>query len=279
MKTVVLLFLSSVLLFSFGCSNNSDLPQENNDAPDLGKEFIPQTLTPITIAQGCLYGGGREGIAKQDLVITSQSEWDNLKNRMNNVSDNFTETEIDFTKYIVLAVFDEIKGNGGWSIDITDITEFADSILVTVDNLKTGNETRVITQPFHIVKISAASKKIVFRHQLIEDKYDLKNNLMGEWVEISPCDHCHTVSFLENDTVSEKWTMDEIIYTSSYRIIADDSIQIVRHWETNPDKKITNNKIIFCSNDSILIEKFTSRDAAVFPPEFIDIKLSKTKKP
>jgi hypothetical protein len=59
--------------------------------------------------------------------------------------------------------------------------------------------------------------------------------------------------------------------------MADDSIQIVRHWETNPDKKITNNKIIFYSNDSILIEKFTLSDAVVFPPEFIDIKLSKTK--
>jgi hypothetical protein len=30
----------------------------------------------------------------------------------------FAEAEIDFTQHIVIAVFEEVKGNGGWSIDI-----------------------------------------------------------------------------------------------------------------------------------------------------------------
>lgn len=54
-------------------------------------------------------------------------------------------------------------GNGGHTIDITNITEFETTIVVTVENLQTGNTSGVfVTQPYHIVKIPKATKPIVF---------------------------------------------------------------------------------------------------------------------
>ena len=125
----------------------------------------PQIITPILIAQGELYGNGEEGIIKQNLVIRTQQEWDNLLNAMNsvnNVSGNFAETEIDFNSYIVIAVFDEIRGNSGCSINIAHIIEYIDSIVVDVHNVTTTSGYDVMNQPYYIVKIPATNKNIVF---------------------------------------------------------------------------------------------------------------------
>jgi len=135
-----------------------------------GCDQLPSTVSskifPIVIEQGALLGNGQEGFPnKQFAVIKTAEEWENLKtqlNSVNNVTDNFTETNIDFSLYQVIFVIDEIKGNGGWSIDVTDITEYSDSIVVTVSNLKTGNVSDVITQPFEVVKIPVTYKPIIF---------------------------------------------------------------------------------------------------------------------
>jgi hypothetical protein len=103
-------------------------------------------------------------IPRQDLVITSREEWENLLNVMEKAYayPPVTETEIDFSKYQILAVFDEIQ-SGGSPIDITSITEEPDRIIVTVENLRLGS-VNSITQPFHIVKIPVSEKEIIFRH-------------------------------------------------------------------------------------------------------------------
>jgi len=80
-----------------------------------------------------------------------------------NLSNYFSETDIDFFQYQVIAVLDALKGNGGWSIDITDITEYQDEIVVTVENLKRGNLTAQVTHPFHIVKIPQSAKNVRFQ--------------------------------------------------------------------------------------------------------------------
>jgi hypothetical protein len=59
-------------------------------------------------------------------------------------------------------VFDEVKSDGGWSIDITNIENQENQIVVTVTNLHTGNITSVMTQPYQIVKIPVSDKEIVF---------------------------------------------------------------------------------------------------------------------
>ena len=183
MKKVILssiLMLPMFLLVFISCNNDED--NDNNNV----NEFTPQAITPDLIAQGELHGNGQESITKQNLVIKTPGEWDNLiaaMNSVNNTSNNFTETNIDFSKYQVIAVFDEVKNRGGWSIDITDITKYPDSIIVTVQNLNTGNVSRVFTQPYHIVKIPASEKKTVFQQEENNEKicYCIVDTLKGEW--------------------------------------------------------------------------------------------------
>ena len=134
-----------------------------------GEGEKPTTMPFVLVGKGSLYGNGREHIAKQNMVITTSTEWNRLigsMNSVNNGSGNITEEDIDFSQYQVIAVFDEIRGSGGWSIDITDITE-ANNIVVTYTNLETGKgaTTDNMTQPYHIVKIPVSSKKIVFKYK------------------------------------------------------------------------------------------------------------------
>lgn len=151
MKTKILrtLFLLSLLL-TLNCENDD----ENT-----------QTETAVKyseIAKGALFGNGEEGIAKSNLVISVQTDWENLMNQMNsvnNVTDDFVETEIDFNNFEIIVVFLEVKGNG-WEIEISEITENESLIFVSTTEMEFA--TSVMNQPFHIVKIPVTEKTIIF---------------------------------------------------------------------------------------------------------------------
>ncbi|OIQ30908.1 MAG: hypothetical protein BM564_01465 [Bacteroidetes bacterium MedPE-SWsnd-G2] len=148
-KNVLIILLT---IFVFSC--NSD---------DYNSELV--NIESTLIAKDNLYGNGDEGIIEQNLIISDQTTWNNLMTQMNlvnNVTDNFSETDIDFSEYKILAVFDEIKGNGGHSLEL-DITSNSENIIVNITYLAPeGNATTVMTQPFHIVKISNTNLPITF---------------------------------------------------------------------------------------------------------------------
>ena len=135
MKQLILI----ITLILFSCNSNDNETVRN--------------VNFSLIEQGQLYGNGAENIEKSNLIIQDISSWNDLIDKMNtvnNVSDNFTETDIDFSQYLIIAVFDEIYNNGGHSIDIVSILENENNISVKIDNLMTGDASSVITQPFHI---------------------------------------------------------------------------------------------------------------------------------
>lgn len=147
------LFLTLAICINFSCSNDDNYS-------------IFQPINPILIGKGNLYGNNLENLSQQRIVITSLYNWNRLLtnlNAVNNVTDSFTETDIDFNKFQIIAVFDEVKQYGGYSIDITSIAETETSIIVTVQHLLKGGGNAVITQPYHIVKILKLSKPIAFR--------------------------------------------------------------------------------------------------------------------
>lgn len=143
-------------IFAFGlnlaCSNSKD-------------HFTQQTINPILIGKGELYGNCFENLSQKRLVITNQNEWNDLilkLNSINNVTNSFTETDIAFDTFQIIAVFDDVKQYGGYSIDITNITENEKNIIVTVQHLLTGGINTVISQPYHIVKIPKSAKPLLF---------------------------------------------------------------------------------------------------------------------
>ena len=136
-----------------GCTNQND-------------ESLSLIISPILIGEGNLYGNGKENIAQQNLIISSNNAWTDLTDKINsanNETDNFTETEIDFSHFILLAAFDEIKMSGGYAIEITSIVETRYDLTVTIRrHAPKGGVYTVITQPYHIVKIPTTDKRIIF---------------------------------------------------------------------------------------------------------------------
>ena len=99
-----------------------------------------------------------------------------------------------------------------------------------------------------------------------------KNMLVGNWKEIYPR-YGNLVTF-SNDTMYHNFVMENVIWKSTYQFISKDSIQIARLWWLDGVAPCTtDNKIIFYSSDSILIERYYPSIAAVYPPQFHEIKL------
>ncbi|WP_400075216.1 protease complex subunit PrcB family protein [Winogradskyella sp. R77965] len=145
-------FAILVLLLALNCKSTQSQEKMN-------KEDI--TL----IAKGNLYGSGEEGIEKQNTVITNQSNWQDLMAKMNSinkVSDGFSESKIDFSKYTVIAVFDNVKTSGGHSLEL-DIKSNSENVEVEVSrNSPAGMATSLMTQPYYIAKIVKSDLPIIF---------------------------------------------------------------------------------------------------------------------
>jgi hypothetical protein len=119
------------------------------------------------------------------------------------------------------------------------------------------------------ILIITMSMLVSFSFANCDEKEEHTNPLVGIWVEKTPCNECCVYTITENE-IHQKYTSDETLYVSTYEWITADSIRVKRLWL---DNLITTNKIIFYSNDSILIKNFTMTVAAVYPPQFIDVTL------
>ena len=121
------------------------------------------TFPTNLIGVGSLEGNGQEGFSKQNIVVYNSATWNDLVTKMNsvnNVSDEFTETNIDFNTYSVIAVFDRVQGSSGYSVQITGVFDNSSNVIVKLNySQSVGNVLPVMTQPFHIVKVAALDKK------------------------------------------------------------------------------------------------------------------------
>lgn len=118
------------------------------------------------IAQGILSGAGEENIPRQNLVISDQESWDLLKAQMNTVNNetkNFSQIEINFSTEIIIASFDEVRGSGGYRIEIVNLAQEQNEIVATIRHTEPeGFVTTAITQPYHIIKVQTASHSVRF---------------------------------------------------------------------------------------------------------------------
>ena len=113
---------------------------------------VVQEITFVKISAG--FRGN--GDVPAQYVITNQTDWDRMF--------YYTNTEIDFSEYQVIAVFDQLRPNGCYSIKIIKVTEYANHIDVTAKNEYniTGTCIQAFQQPSHIVIIPVSDKPITF---------------------------------------------------------------------------------------------------------------------
>ncbi|WP_339752008.1 hypothetical protein [uncultured Winogradskyella sp.] len=150
MRTLLLLLM---LIFVVSCNNDDD----NNP------EFQPTEIAFTEVGRGSLLGNGDEGISESILLINTDTDWQNLMTQMNingNTTAGFSETDIDFETYSIIAVFLDVKLTS-WYLEITNIIENETNITVTIDEYQPIIFLNSITQPFHIVKIPKTDKPIV----------------------------------------------------------------------------------------------------------------------
>ncbi len=136
------------------------------------KDEVEKIDLPFEVSEinkGTLYGAGDEDIPQQNILIENESDWVGLMDKMNSVNDeteNFSETDIDFVNYMVLAVFTDVKSSGGYGIEMTDVIENTNTIDVTLSHQSPGSGgmvLTVITQPYHIVKVPKRDKPVNFQ--------------------------------------------------------------------------------------------------------------------
>lgn len=145
MKTTTL-----ILSFFLIVSCNKDINKDN--------EFQSSPITYTEIRKS--YSGYEEEIIPQsNLVITNQTDWQNLMTKMD--TSGFSETNIDFENYLVIAVFWPFETTCGNRFGIVNIIENENSISVSTEIYNYGSND-VPCQPFHIVKIPKSDKTIVF---------------------------------------------------------------------------------------------------------------------
>lgn len=146
-KTIKIL----IFLFLVGFFSNCSIIEETE-------------IIPTLIGKGNLMGS--ENIAQQNIVISNEVSWLDLIFQMdtyNSYSSGFTETDIDFETYMLVAVFDQIYGNGGHGLEINSIYENDTEIIIDVEKVNpAGDATCVISQPYYIVKIPKSNKTVVF---------------------------------------------------------------------------------------------------------------------
>ena len=125
-----------------------------------------KTIESNIMSQGNLYGSGEEGIVEQNLIITNQSDWDDvmlLMNSVNEVTQGFTETKIDFDTCTIIAVFDKVRSSGGYGLELNIETKSDEIIVNTIKTSPEGYASAVMTQPYCIVKVAKSDLPIVFK--------------------------------------------------------------------------------------------------------------------
>lgn len=138
---------------------------QNDEGQPLTSGNDPIAVGFTLIGDGELMGD--ENITGSNLVIDNEADWNALKTQMdlfNPYSQYFTETDIDFSAYKVIAVIDELRTSGGYDITIASITDNDGQLVVDVENSNPteANVTTVMTQPFHIIKIPNTDLPVVF---------------------------------------------------------------------------------------------------------------------
>ncbi|PTT16757.1 hypothetical protein DBR27_02055, partial [Flavobacterium sp. HMWF030] len=135
MKQIITLFSFLFLLTS--CSNDNNSNQSD--------------VSFSTVVQKDLSPSDQKPIAETKVVITDAQAWNAFITKISVVNEEskyFIDTNIDFTKFQIIAVIDQKYLNGGHTIDITKIAENKNKIYVKVEKLHTGNIATVLTQPY-----------------------------------------------------------------------------------------------------------------------------------
>lgn len=148
-----ILFLALAFLVFSACTRNED--------EDLQRDPIQQTK----IAEGTL--SSAETFPSQNLLISSEEDWKALIAALQQENPDvlhwFSETEVDFEQFQVLALIDEVRPHSSYYLSISEILETETQVEVKLQQGHTGEGFTVLSQPFYIARIAKTDKPVVFQ--------------------------------------------------------------------------------------------------------------------
>ena len=111
------------------------------------------------------------------MVLDNSAQWSNLwQLHTCNTEPSPPVPQVDFARYIVVAVFAGEKPTGGYSVEILSAdtsnsqTRDRQSLVITIEYRQPGAEdfvTEALTYPYHIIKIPKIdANKVVFKQFL-----------------------------------------------------------------------------------------------------------------
>lgn len=104
--------------------------------------------------------------SKMEYIIKDEIKWKEIWNIVYaNIEPTPKIIDIDFEKYMLIAVFQGIKNTGGYNIEIEKIIETVDTLEIYIKETKPSAEDMVseaLTQPCHIIKIEKIDKEVKF---------------------------------------------------------------------------------------------------------------------
>ena len=122
-----------------------------------------QELAIETLARG--NQSGQSGAAQY--VVQDGAAWSTVWAQANaTVMPAPPLPEVDFTREMVIAVFQGTKPSAGYSVNIARVLDSGNTVEVFVEDTSPGPQcfaASVLTSPYHIVKVQKVEKDIAFR--------------------------------------------------------------------------------------------------------------------
>ncbi|MBW3520036.1 protease complex subunit PrcB family protein [Flavobacterium sp. NKUCC04_CG] len=150
------LLITGLLWVMIACTTETESLNEKT-------EFTPLKLEMENVVQSSVMAYGELADSNDKLFVTidDQLTWQNL---LLQVHINQELQPIDFDASTLVAVFDQTRIFGGFSIDIVEIIEYEQQVLVSIGRLneEVGGITQAPTRPYHIVKIPKIDKPFVY---------------------------------------------------------------------------------------------------------------------
>ena len=147
-----ILFLALALPVFTACSKDGE------------EELQGKPIQQTKIAEGTL--SSAETVPSQHLLISSEEDWKALiaalQQHNPDVLHWFSETEVDFDQFQVLALIDEVRPHSGYYLSISEVLETETQIEVKLQQGHTDEGFTVLSQPFYIARIARTDKPVKF---------------------------------------------------------------------------------------------------------------------
>ena len=143
-----------MFLYSLNACHNSK--EANESDVNLNFEIVQK---------GVLKGAGEEGFDQEVIKVESYQELNEVLNSINTVNkeidSDFISDHVFFEDYMLLFVFDKVRGTGGYKLKIDDINATKKEIALKIYTKSPGdNAPSVMTQPFEVIQLKKSEKLI-----------------------------------------------------------------------------------------------------------------------